>query len=267
MSSRNPPPIPRKGVPANIQRARQQIANEKNRARAQAMVEKARANTQRRQGLTRAQEESVERAFQLRNEMDAMVLQEERRRARARVLAFQERQASADEVRRNIQESRRRGQGIREVADARSKIRQALASQEFRDEIAKEGVAGRRLGSGRETRDLANALFGGAGLQSVSEDFARKERERKERLKHTSLRPTKPEPEPEPEPQPEPEVFGTGVKGEPVPIPRGASGGRPVATSGAKAGGGFKLDTPPQPFLEPEPEPEFDPRQSRRKGE
>lgn len=273
MSSRQPPPIPRKSVPANIQRAREQIANERNRARANAMVEKARENRARRQGLTREQEESVERLFQSRNELDAIALMEARARARERVVDFQERQAQASQVARNIAEARRIGERTRGVAEVRGQLRQALESEDFRREIAKESVAGRKIGSSSERNLIANALFGGAGLQAVAEqEFGRRE------ARGTKIREPIPEPEPEPQSQsPVREVSGnlhevdfrgneiTGVKGRPQPRGGDAHGN----IHGAKAGGGFKLQTPPQPFLEPQPEPEPEPNpyQSRRIGE
>ena len=286
MSSRQPPPIPRKSVPANIQRAREQIANERNRARARAMVEKARENRARRQVFTREEEEGVERLFQSRNELDAIALMEARQRARERVVDFQERQRQAGEVARNIAEARKIGERTRGVADVRGKLRQALASEDFSREIAKQSVAGRKVGGVGETTLLANALFGGAGLQAVAEqEFGRRE------ARGTKVR--EPIPEPEPEPEPVREVSGNlhevdfrgnpiveGVKGRPsgkLARPRGGDAHGNIHAkpppiprkAGTQAGGGFKLQTPPQPFLEPqpEPEPEFDPRQSRRIGE
>ena len=290
MSSRQPPPIPRKSVPANIQRAREQIANERNRARARAMVEKARENRARRQVFTKEEEEGVERLFQSRNELDAIALMEARQRARERVVDFQERQRQANIVAQNIAEARVRGERTRAVADVRGQLRQALASEDFSREIAKQSVAGRKVGGAGETTLLANALFGGAGLQAVAEqEFGRRE------ARGTKVREPIPEPEPEPEPEPAPvrEVSGNpndidfrgnqiveGVKGRPQPIrARGGDahgnihgGARPPPIprkAGTQAGGGFKLQTPPQPFQEPQPEPEpvFDPRQSRIKGE
>ena len=261
MSSRQPPPIPRK---ANIQRAREQIANESNRARARAMVEKARENQARRQVLTREQEEGVERLFQSRNELDAIALMEARQRARERVIDFQERQAQANQVARNIAEARVRGERMRAVADVRGKISQSLASQDFRREIGKESVAGRKLGRA-DTVGLANALFGGAGLQAVAEqEFGRQQ------ARGTNIRKPIPEPEPEPEPEPAPvrqvsgnsheidfrgnEIVG-GVKGRPQPQQRGGDSHGNIH-GGAKAGGGFVLNPPSRPFSEPTPEPE-----------
>ena len=274
MSSR-PPPIPRRAVAPNIIRAREQIAKEKNLQRAKAMVEKARQNKARRQVFSQDELERVERVFQSRNELDAIRQIEERNKAREEVARFQTRQAQRQQLLDNLEEARERGEVRRKIADTKSLIKRKLESEEVKREIAKESVAGRKLTTGRDTRLLANALFGGAGLQAVAE----------ESLKHTAVKPSNIGGR-EVVGQPLPVEIGTinpgqlitreevdfrgnvieGVKGRPQAI-RGATGGKVLGT---QAGGGFRLGTPPQPFLQPEPEPEpepiFDPRISRRIG-
>lgn len=260
MSSRNPPPIPRRGTPANILRAREQVEERKrqegNRQRAQAMVEMARANKERRQVLSQGEADRVERMFQSRNELDAIAVAEARDRERQRLREFQERRTpTAQSIERNRQISQRN-------------IERILESQRFQRGLDAEVLAGRKLGG---TSQLANALFGGIGLEQASEEVRQDLQRRRERLKHTTLRPL---PEPEPEPEPEPVAVGTGARGEFVPLPtegepRPRGGDTHGNIYGAREGGGFKLKTPPQPFLEPqpEPEPEYNPYQSRRKGE
>jgi len=298
MSSR-PPPIPRRAVAPNIIRAREQIAKEKNLQRAKAMVEKARQNKARRQVFSQDELDKVERVFQSRNELDAIRQIEQRNKAREEVARFQTRQAQRQQLLDNLEEARERGKERRKIADTKSMIKRKLESDEFKTEVAKEGVAGRKLTTGRDTRLLANALFGGAGLQAVAE----------ESLKHTSVKPSKIGGRPEGLPveigtinpglaDPDQDYLKTlspaqasafiqdrqraitreevdfrgnviqgGGKGRPQTI-RGATGGKVLGT---QAGGGFRLGTPPQPFLQPEPEPEpepvFDPRLSRRIGE
>jgi hypothetical protein len=252
MSSR-PPPIPRRAVAQNILRAREQIANEKNRARANAMVEKARENQARRR--LNIDTDKVERMFQSRNELDAITQIEQRNRARQEQAQFQERQAKNRELQENLRQARQIGEDRRRIAKIRGEIKQKLSSADLTSAINKESVAGRKL-AGRETKDFANALFGGIGLQQVATKI-----DADKRIKHTRVKPIpEPEPEPEPEPQPEP---------EPAPITRdevdfrgnvisGGVKGRPQAEKvvGARVGGGFKLATPPRPFGEPQPEPE-----------
>tara|TARA_R100001594_G_scaffold150635_1_gene212953 strand:+ start:3146 stop:3979 length:834 start_codon:yes stop_codon:yes gene_type:complete len=276
MSSR-PPPIPRKAVAPNIIRAREQIAKEKNLQRAKAMVEKARQNKARRQVFSQDELDRVERVFQSRNELDAIREIEKRNNLRQEVARFQTRQAQRQQLLDNLEDARERGKETRKIADARSQIKRKLESEEFKTEVAKEGVAGRKLTTGRDTRLLANALFGGAGLQAVAE----------ESLKHTSVKPSKIGGRPEGlgrveigtiNPAELQVIYGEGEGGSLVPLPakgqarprrtfqRGATGGKVIGT---QAGGGFKLGTPPQPFLvpepEPEPEPEINPFVSRRR--
>lgn len=263
-SRRNPPPIPRKEVPANIQRARDELKARQNQERARRMVEIARQNRERRQVLTQEEADRVERLFQSRNELDAMAEIERRDRQRAELIAFQERQANSRQIGANLREARRRGEITREVAEARGKIKQALARPQVSQELVKESVAGRKITQGSDLSALANALFGGAGLEQV----AREVRD-KEKLKHTSLRPL-PEPEPEPEPQP----MGVGAGGEFVPLPSGEYTGRPRGGDthgniyGTQAGGGFVLkpfERRPESLPQPEPEPETNPYLSRKR--
>ena len=275
MSSRRsrPPPIPRKQVAPNVLRAREQIANERNRARARRMVEIAKENKARRQVFSQDELEKVERAFQSRNELDAIREIEQRNKLREEVARFQTRQAQRQELLDNLEEARERGKETRRIADRRSEIQRFLAKPETSKEIMKEAVAGRGFGS--DTRNLANALFGGIGLQEVA----------KETLKHTAVKPSR--------------IGGRGVVEKPLPVEigtinpgqlitreevdfrgnviQGGGKGRPQAIRGAtggkvvgtQAGGGFKLGTPPQPFLQPQPEPEpepvFNPYVSRRR--
>ena len=258
-SRRNPPPIPRKDIPANIQRARDEIkARERaiqNQERARRMVEIARQNRERRQVLSQGEADRVERLFQSRNELDAIAVAEERDRRRRETALFQARQTPDPQV--VLQHQRR---------IAQRNLERFLQDERLKQGVLNEQLRGRSLG--RDATPFANALFGGLGLEQSAEDYreSMSARRLRDSVKHTSLRPL-----PEPEPEPEPEPMGVGVGGELVPLPTGEDIGRPRGGDthgniyGTQAGGGFKLQTPPRPFLEPQPEPEPNPYISRKR--
>jgi hypothetical protein len=208
MSSRKPPPIPRKTetVPANIQRAREQIANERNRARANAMVEKARQNRERRRVLTSGQQQSVETAFQQRNEMDAIIADQLRQNARREMSDFQN----------------RTGRILSSEVERRRKIptqAQELTRELFLTALAKRSNLGRGLpdsGSEAEVKQyLVNKFGSEAGAEAQVSYFHRQlgglpmpKKPPPSNLLNligTTVRPTPALPQPQPEPEPEPE--------------------------------------------------------------
>jgi hypothetical protein len=208
MSSRKPPPIPRKTetVPANIQRAREQIANERNRARANAMVEKARQNRERRRVLTSGQQQSVETAFQHRNEMDAIIADQLRQNARREMSDFQN----------------RTGRILSSEVERRRKIptqAQELTRELFLTALAKRSNLGRGLpdsGSEAEVKQyLVNKFGSEAGAEAQVSYFHRQlgglpmpKKPPPSNLLNligTTVRPTPALPQPQPEPEPEPE--------------------------------------------------------------
>ena len=172
MSSRKPPPIPRKTetVPANIQRAREQIANERNRERANAMVEKARQNRERQRVLTSGQQQSVETAFQQRNEIDAIIADQLRQNARREMSDFQNR---TGRIRSSDVATRRR-----QIEDARTQA-QELTRELFLTALAKRSNLGRGLpppneGSEAEVKQyLVNKFGSEAGAEAQVSYFHR----------------------------------------------------------------------------------------------
>ena len=189
----------------------------------------------------------AERKFQSRNELDAMVQEQERNNERRRNAEFQERRRQTGLTSKQIAEARAigraRSEEIRVVNRAKFDIKKVVDSGIVGRELNKEAVAGRKIG--RESVSLANALFGGKGLEQVATSEA---------IRHTAVKPrTIREPEPEPEPEPEVEVRG-GVKGRPQPLVKTEARG-----IGTQEGGGFNLAQPSTPFI--------DPRLSRKIGE
>ena len=160
-------------------------------------------------------ERDAERKFQLRNEFDAVVEVEERNLERRRNAEFQERRRQTGLTSREIAEARaigrERSEDIRALNKAKFDIKKQLADPQFSKELMKEGVSGRQIGG--QSVELANALFGGAGLEKVASTIGdrgrQREREREIAIKHTAVKP-RPQPTPEPAPEPEPE----GVKGK-----------------------------------------------------
>ena len=175
-------------------------------------------------------EERAERKFQLRNEFDAMVEEAERNLERRRNVEFQERRHQTGLTSGQIAEARAigraRSEDIRKINRKRFEIKKQLEDPVFTRRLMEEGVAGRKIGGG--SIELANALFGGAGLEQVVSTHA---------IRHTAV---KPQPAPEPEPAPELEPERGGVKGRPQPqkIKKTEVRGTPIEQ------------------LEPEPEPE-----------
>ena len=186
----------------------------------------------------------AERKFQSRNELDAMVQEQERNNERRRNAEFQERRRQTGLTSKQIAEARAigraRSEEIRVVNRAKFDIKKVVDSGIVGRELNKEAVAGRKIG--RESVSLANALFGGKGLEQVATSEA---------IRHTAV---KPRPIREPEPEPEPEAERGGVKGRPQPLVKTEARG-----IGTQEGGGFNLAQPSTPFN--------DPRLSRKIGE
>ena len=188
----------------------------------------------------------AERKFQLRNELDGMVQEQERNNERRRNAEFQERRRQTGLTSKQIAEARAigraRSEEIRVVNRAKFDIKKVVDSGIVGRELNKEAVAGRKIG--RESVSLANALFGGKGLEQVATSEA---------IRHTAVKPRTIR-EPEPEPEPEPEAERGGVKGRPQPLVKTEARG-----IGTQEGGGFNLAQPSTPFN--------DPRLSRKIGE
>ena len=175
----------------------------------------------------------AERKFQSRNELDAMVQEQERRRQTG---------LTSKQIAEARAIGRARSEEIRVVNRAKFDIKKVVDSGIVGRELNKEAVAGRKIG--RESVSLANALFGGKGLEQVATSEA---------IRHTAVKP-RPIREPEPEPEPEPEAERGGVKGRPQPLVKTEARG-----IGTQEGGGFNLAQPSTPFN--------DPRLSRKIGE
>lgn len=244
MSSRKPPPIPRKTetVPANIQRAREQIANKRNRERANAMVEKARQNRERRQVLTSGQQQSVETAFQQRNEMDAIVKDQLRQNSRREMANFQNRTGrilSSDVATRR-----------RQIENARTQ------AQELTRELFLTAIAKRKFGGGLPELDpssekevkqyLVNKFGSEANARAQVDKFGSQLGELPLPKKPpstigTTVRPTSSTPQPQPEPEPEPQPQPIPEPEPQLDRPRGGDSGGAIHTSvrGLKTGGEY----------------------------
>ena len=188
----------------------------------------------------------AERKFQSRNELDAVVQEQERNNERRKIAEFQERRRQTGLTSRQIAQARAigraRSEEIRVVNRAKFEIKKVVDSGIVGRELNKEAVAGRKIGG--ESVSLANALFGGKGLEQVATSEA---------IRHTAVKPRTIR-EPEPEPEPEPEAERGGVKGRPQPLVK-----TEVRGIGTQEGGGFNLAQPSTPFN--------DPRLSRKIGE
>ena len=179
----------------------------------------------------------AERKFQLRNELDGMVQEQERNNERRKIAEFQERRRQTGLTSRQIAQARaigrERSEQIRVVNRAKFEIKKVVDSGIVGRELNKEAVAGRKIGG--ESVSLANALFGGKGLEQVATSEA---------IRHTAVKPRNPEPEPEPEP----EFLGiSGGEQEPEPEPQ-ALVKTQVRKVGSQEGGGFNFAPPKRRF-------------------
>ena len=228
-TKKRPPPIPRGSsggaVPANIQRAREQIARERNLQRAREITEKARSPFGRSAGLSKAQLQDVEQVFQAGVIRDDIEAQRKRDAERQAIHNFQNRSG-----RINSRELARRR---KQIEDARNH------GQQLTQELLITALAKRRFGAGlpidqgeEEIRKFLGDKFGGdKNAQAQAELFGRLLGElpkpkkaplsavigtqSKPKSKPPPIPKKQPEPEPEPEPipepQPEPQVqFKTG---------------------------------------------------------
>ena len=231
-SRRNPPPIPKREVPENILRAREQIAKERNLQRAREITEKAKSPFGRSAGLSKAQLEQVEADFQAGVIRDEELAQQKRDAERQAIHDFQNRagRINSREVarrRKHIEASRNHGQHL-----ARELLAVALIKRRFGKDIPLEGA------NEKEIQKFITEKLGDVGKVSgkaIMDDFGRQLENLQlpkkggsfnpKQVKATSTKPLrekKPPPiprkqkgepilEPEPEPEPEPVVqFKTG---------------------------------------------------------
>jgi hypothetical protein len=229
-SRRNPPPIPKREVPENILRAREQIAKERNLQRAREITEKAKSPFGRSAGLSKAQLEKVEADFQAGIIRDEELAQQKRDAERQAIHDFQNRtgRINSRELarrRKHIEDSRNHGQHL-----ARELLAVALIKRRFGKDIP--------IDKGEEAiKQYLGAKYGEDKVEGLTESFGRQldalQLPRKagafnpNQVKATSTKPLRekkpppiprkqkeqPQPEPEPilEPEPEPVVqFKTG---------------------------------------------------------
>ena len=223
-TKKRPPPIPRgssggkREVPANIQRAREQIAKEKNLQRAREITEKARSPFGRSAGLSKAQLEDVEKVFQAGVIRDDIEAQRKRDAERQAIHNFQNRSGriSSKEIarrRKQIEDSRNHGQHL-----ARELVATAIAKRRFGAGLPVES------GSEEEIRKFLGDKYG-SSTQGVMEGFGQQlenlplpKKAPLSAVVGTTTKPKskpppipkkqKPKPEPEPQPEPEPEIIG-----------------------------------------------------------